>query len=344
MTSRSVAALAVVRRAVVVAALGWGCAAADAQTSITDRFNTGLNGWSFYNDGELLRWDSSAGNPGGCIRADDGGGGTYWGFVAGPAFVGDRSCMYGGILAWDINTTLTSNAGSTMPDVTLIGAGLTLVLDLPAPAANTWVSQIVTLRETAGWKKNSFTGAVPTSAEFQSVLANLTSIRFRAEFSSSGAADAARLDNVVLASFLVTPPVTVAACPGSDASFSVTASRGTGPYSYQWRKDGAGISIIENPSAATATLLLSNVQEVDDASYDCVVTSSAGSCNIITSEAADLRVCPADFDCDGFLEFGDFDVFVASFEAGEAKADFDGDGFISFEDFDAFVLRFEAGC
>ena len=343
MTSRSVVAVAVIRRALVVAALGWGCAAAQAQTQITERFEAGsVNGWSFYNDGENVRWDASAGNPGGCLRITDAGEGGYWGFTAGPAFLGDRSCMYGGVLAWDFYTSHTSNSGSNEPDAVLIGGGLTLVMDLPAPPANSWTSRIVTLSDAAGWRKTTLSGAVATRAEIEAALANLTGLRIRAEFSTQ--VDNARLDNVVLASFLVTPPVTIAACPGSDASFSVTASRGTGPYSYQWRKDGAGISIIENPSAATATLTLTNVQEVDDAAYDCVVTSSAGSCNIITSEAADLRVCPADFDCDGFLQFGDFDVFVASFEAGEAKADFDGDGFITFEDFDAFVLRFEAGC
>lgn len=67
-------------------------------------------------------------------------------------------------------------------------------------------------------------------------LANLTALRFRAEFSVS--TDAARLDNVVLASFLVKPPETIATCLGATVTFSVTASNGVAPYTYQWRKDG----------------------------------------------------------------------------------------------------------
>jgi len=52
----------------------------------------------------------------------------------------------------------------------------------------------------------------------------------------------------------------------------------------------------------------------------------------------------ADFNGDGFLDFTDFDAFVAGFEAGDEAADFNADGFIDFTDFDGFVSAFEAGC
>ncbi len=58
--------------------------------------------------------------------------------------------------------------------------------------------------------------------------------------------------------------------------------------------------------------------------------------------------CPADFDQDGFVDFFDFDAFVACFEGDPcppgSSADFDQDGFVDFFDFDAFVTAFEAGC
>ena len=54
--------------------------------------------------------------------------------------------------------------------------------------------------------------------------------------------------------------------------------------------------------------------------------------------------CAADYNADGFLDFTDFDAFVAAFEAGDAGADFNADGFLDFTDFDAFVAAFEAGC
>gem|GEM_PF-4676442 len=335
---------ATVQRTVLVTALAMAGTSVTAQTThIVERFEAGsVNGWGFYNDGKDVRWDASAGNPNGCLRATDAGEGGYWGFTAGPAFLGDRSCIYGGVLAWDFQTSHTSANGASEPDVVLIGGGLTLVFDLPAPAANTWISRIVTIAEGAGWRKNTISGTVATRAEIEAALANLTELRVRSEFSTQ--IDNARIDNVVLAAFLVTPPQNVGTCPGDTASFSVTASRGVEPYTYQWRKDGQAIDTAQNPSAATAALTLANVQEGSSGAYDCVVTSSAASCNAVISESADLKVCPSDFTCDGFLEFGDFDAFVGSFEAGEVRADFDGDGFITFEDFDAFVQRFEAGC
>lgn len=58
--------------------------------------------------------------------------------------------------------------------------------------------------------------------------------------------------------------------------------------------------------------------------------------------------CRADFNRDGFLDFFDFDDFVACFETGVCPpgrtADFNLDGFVDFFDFDDFVAAFEAGC
>ena len=55
-------------------------------------------------------------------------------------------------------------------------------------------------------------------------------------------------------------------------------------------------------------------------------------------------LCPADFDCDGFITGVDFDLYVQAFENGDASADFDGDTFITGVDFDLYVQAFEAGC
>ena len=63
--------------------------------------------------------------------------------------------------------------------------------------------------------------------------------------------------------------------PGAAATFTVTVT-GTAPLSYQWRKGGANIS-----GATSASYTIASVQESDEASYDCVVTNSAGTatCN-----------------------------------------------------------------
>ena len=71
---------------------------------------------------------------------------------------------------------------------------------------------------------------------------------------------------------------------GGSVTFAVTAS-GTAPLTYQWRKGNGDIS-----GAINATLMLSNVQSGDGASYSVVVSNSAGSVN---SNAATLTVTTA---------------------------------------------------
>ncbi len=64
-----------------------------------------------------------------------------------------------------------------------------------------------------------------------------------------------------------------------------------------------------------------------------------------TSTQAILFVgCGADFNRDGFIDFSDFDEFVAAFESGDVRSDFNEDGFLDFTDFDDFVAAFEQGC
>ena len=58
--------------------------------------------------------------------------------------------------------------------------------------------------------------------------------------------------------------------------------------------------------------------------------------------------CPADFNGDGFLDFFDYDDYVACFETGACPpgrtADVNGDNFVDFFDYDGFVDAFQAGC
>lgn len=80
-------------------------------------------------------------------------------------------------------------------------------------------------------------------------------------------------------------PQTVAA--GGTASFSVLAA-GSAPFSYQWRKGGAPVA--GNPSAGTATLVITNAQAVDLGNYDVVVSN--GTNPPATSNAVALTVTP----------------------------------------------------
>ncbi len=131
-------------------------------------------------------------------------------------------------------------------------------------------------------------------------------------------------------------PTDTETCPGGSASFTVVAS-GTAPFTYQWKH---GVTNVGGPSASP-TLNLTNVSPSDGGSYTCVVTNGCGNA---TSNAAILNVCHADFNCDGSLDFFDYDDFVNAFEAGTPSADFNGDTAIDFFDYDDFVTAFETGC
>ncbi len=80
--------------------------------------------------------------------------------------------------------------------------------------------------------------------------------------------------------------------------------------------------------------------------YRCTVESPRY--GTLVSNPVALVLCPSDFNCDGFLDFFDYDQFVACFEAINCppgkSADFNGDQFVDFFDYDEFVQSFETGC
>ncbi len=85
-------------------------------------------------------------------------------------------------------------------------------------------------------------------------------------------------------------PASQSVAAGNTVTFSVTAA-GTLPLSYQWRKNGVGLTNGGSLSGATSTALtLANVQTNDAGSYQVVVTNSVDS---VTSAVATLIVTPA---------------------------------------------------
>src|SRR5439155_632370 len=69
-------------------------------------------------------------------------------------------------------------------------------------------------------------------------------------------------------------PNDLAQCPGQSASMSVSAS-GTGPFSYQWSKDGMDVT-----GATNNTFSIVSVNAADTGSYCVVIT---GTCNSVTN-------------------------------------------------------------
>src|SRR5262249_23142931 len=82
---------------------------------------------------------------------------------------------------------------------------------------------------------------------------------------------------------IIAQPVGLAVKPGTNVSFSVSAT-GTTPLSYQWRKDGVSLTNGGRISGATTpSLLLSNVVESDSGQYSLQVTNAFGT--VISSNA-----------------------------------------------------------
>lgn len=95
---------------------------------------------------------------------------------------------------------------------------------------------------------------------------------------------------------ITTQPVARTVSAGTSASFTVGAS-GSAPFSYQWRKDG--VPVVGNPSAGSATLILTNVQASDVGTYDVIVSNginpaatSAGASLTVNAAAPTLTAQP----------------------------------------------------
>ena len=164
---------------------------------VVSTFDTDSDGWSAIGDTAApVSWSATGGNPAGHIEIIDAvtGGVTY--FVAPAKFLGNQSDSYGTPLAFDLRQSYTGGPNQfNDTDIILTGGGLTLVFDTSVnPPNDSWASYSILLTETAGWRVSTLTGAVPTQAQMQATLTNLTSFQIRAEFQTG--ADTGSLDNV----------------------------------------------------------------------------------------------------------------------------------------------------
>ena len=67
-------------------------------------------------------------------------------------------------------------------------------------------------------------------------------------------------------------------------------------------------------------------------------------CGSVTSDPAPLTVCPADFNCDAFVNSSDFFDFLTAFFTNAPTADFNADSFINSQDFFDFLAAFFNAC
>jgi predicted outer membrane repeat protein len=136
-------------------------------------------------------------------------------------------------------------------------------------------------------------------------------------------------------------------CAGAPATLAVS-TMGTGPFTYQWRRNGANL-----PGSSTS------ITAIDPGVYDCLVTNACGNTtsNAITlaDGGAGCGTCPSDVNGDGDSDILDFLDFIDAFGACENQpapcagssgvdADFNGDTLVDILDFLDFFDAFGIGC
>jgi len=135
---------------------------------------------------------------------------------------------------------------------------------------------------------------------------------------------------------ILSQPVSQSVPAGTQVTFSVVAG-GTGPLSYQWRKDGVDI-----PGAQASTLAIPNAASRDEGSYQVLVTNRLGS---VLSTAATLRVLTIvyDLNADGAVNVLDLAWFLKHYAPGIAvtnsPADLNADGFVDDADLALLMAR-----
>lgn len=166
--------------------------ASAARADVISNFNVDDEGWTaFQNAGAPVQYFASGGNPGGYIGVTD-----YtdeWAYLQAPSkFL--VPAQYNGSLSFDLQ--FLNDQPAQFPTiysvrVGLQGAGLTLINEGALPAT-TWLNYSFALDELAGWRKfsslsqnYSAANPIPTQAEMQAVLANLTRVAIATDYTDT---------------------------------------------------------------------------------------------------------------------------------------------------------------
>ena len=187
------------------------------------------------------------------------------------------------------NATLTVNAASVAPSITSQPANQTVTAGQTASFS---VSASGTAPMSYQWKKNgaNITGAMSSSYTTPATTTADSGSTFSVVVTNS--AGTATSNNATLtvssanaAPSITSQPANKTVTAGQTASFSVTAT-GTGPLSYQWKKNGSNITGAMSSSYTTAAATTAD----SGSAFSVVVTNSAGTA---TSNSATLTVSSA---------------------------------------------------
>ncbi|MGI9158678.1 MAG: hypothetical protein ACR2K1_02880 [Saprospiraceae bacterium] len=193
--------------------------------------------------------------------------------------------------------TISISGGATV----CIGGPVTLTA-VPAGGVGTCTIQWQSY-DGANW--NDIPGE--TAATYTPHTGDVGATQYRATYTCTGGGCDGAISGTqmltVVADPVLTPPILSISslCPDSSSVISVTASGGTGTFSYQWQYfDGTvWTAVLDNApvgavyaNASTPALGISGMDNPGAYPYRCIVTQSGVGCDELTSASATLTVTP----------------------------------------------------
>ncbi len=171
-----------------------------ALANVTSTFDTNADGWTHAPGGDpdtTVTFSATGGNPGGEIVLNEAAEGAFDFFQAPAKYLGNDSAFLNGTFAFQLmdNSSIDDlSAALTLTD----GAGDTLTHVLPTFAPGSFVFFAFTLNQSGGWTytPSGGTGSAATQTEFQTVLANVSSLVVPGDFHNGP--EMTSLDNVAL--------------------------------------------------------------------------------------------------------------------------------------------------
>jgi hypothetical protein len=203
---------------------------------------------------------------------------------------------------FDVIVTNPAGSVTSLAATLTIGGSSTITITTQPVSQSVSIGQTVTFSVTATsgtlplsyqWQKNgaSIAGATSSNYTTPATIASDNGAAFRAIVTNAAGSvtSAAATLTVITGSSAIaiaTQPVSQSVSIGQTATFSVMATSGTLPLSYQWQKNGANIAAATSSSYTTPTTTILDGGE----KFTVVVTNTAGNA---TSSAATLTVNPS---------------------------------------------------
>ena len=161
------------------------CSSFAPRPDVVSTFEVDAEGWTTAGDAGALRWIADGGPFGGpFVEADDQQTGVTWFWEAPAHFYGDAAWLLLGELRYYLRQSSTAGPFDA-DDVILEGAGIVLRYRHGVPIGTDWTEVVVPLSTdvaAGAWRRGS---DAASQTELAAVLADLTRLRIRGEFSTT---------------------------------------------------------------------------------------------------------------------------------------------------------------